>query len=98
MKETAESEVDWNYTDQQKLIEAVRKRGFSDESIKRIIATEATPQEALRLLTDLSKPLVNLPEGAKLPDPSTFPPRELDAHEEAIYLEMLAGEHEPVYE
>ena len=68
-----------------------RLQGFSNDDIRRIIAEADTPQAAFDRLTELADP-------PRRCAPPPMPPyeRELEPHEEQIFLEMLEGDHQPV--
>jgi len=82
--------VDWTKPEAKKLFRRVRLQHFSNDDIRRIIAEAESPKAAFDKLTELADP----PRCPKVPD---MPPyeRQLEPHEEQIFLEMLEGEHQP---
>jgi hypothetical protein len=85
--------VDWTTPEAKKLFRRVRLQGFSNDGIRRIIAEGDSPQAVFDRLTELADPRRVCP---KLPPlPLLVHERELDPHEEQIFLETLAGDHQP---
>jgi hypothetical protein len=86
--------VDWTSPEAKKLFRRVRLHGFSNDDIRRIIAEEDSPQAVFNRLTALADP------GRACPKLPPLPPhlheRELEPHEEQIFLETLEGGHQPV--
>jgi hypothetical protein len=75
------------------LVKEAKAQGVDEEFLNKVLAASETPEDTIADLRVLAEP-----RGKRITPKTAKPPpyeRELDPHEESIFLETLAGEHEP---